>query len=62
MHTTAASPRFSTSLADALSAVREPLLFGVRLWVSVCLALFVALWLELDKPFWAGASARQNRC
>jgi uncharacterized membrane protein YccC len=33
------------------------LLFGVRLWVAVCLALFVAFWLELDNPFWAGASA-----
>src|SRR5580692_627100 len=57
MYTTAASSRFSASLPDALSAVREPLLFGVRLWVSVCLALFVAFWLELDNPFWAGASA-----
>ena len=33
------------------------LLFGVRLWAAVCLALFVAFWLELDNPFWAGASA-----
>jgi transposase len=24
------------------------LLFGVRLWVSVCLALYVAFWLELN--------------
>jgi hypothetical protein len=24
---------------------------------SVCLALFVAFWLELDNPFWAGTSA-----
>ncbi len=24
---------------------------------SVCLALFVAFWLQLDNPFWAGASA-----
>ena len=42
---------------DALSAARAPLLFGVRLWASVCLALFVAFWLELDNPFWAGTSA-----
>ena len=34
-----------------------PLLFGVRLAASVCLALFVAFWLELDNPFWAGTSA-----
>ena len=57
MHTSAASPRFGRNLIDALSAGREPLLFGVRLWASVCLALFVAFWLELDNPFWAGTSA-----
>jgi uncharacterized membrane protein YccC len=44
-------------LMDALSAARAPLLFGVRLWASVCLALFVAFWLELDNPYWAGTSA-----
>ena len=44
-------------LMDALTAARAPLLFGVRLWASVCLALFVAFWLELDNPFWAGTSA-----
>jgi uncharacterized membrane protein YccC len=33
------------------------MLFGVRLWASVCLALFVAFWLELDNPYWAGTSA-----
>jgi uncharacterized membrane protein YccC len=33
------------------------LLYGVRLWAAVCLALFVAFWLELDNPFWAGTSA-----
>jgi uncharacterized membrane protein YccC len=27
------------------------------LWASVCLALYVAFWLELDNPFWAGTSA-----
>src|SRR6202047_4379677 len=57
MHTSAASPRFSRNLIDAPSAAREPLLFGVRLWPSVCLPLFVAFWLELDNPFWAGPSA-----
>ena len=31
--------------------------FGVRLWASVCLALFLAFWLQLDNPFWAGTSA-----
>jgi uncharacterized membrane protein YccC len=33
------------------------LLFALRLWTAVCLALFVAFWLELDNPFWAGTSA-----
>jgi uncharacterized membrane protein YccC len=57
MHTIAASSRLSRPLADALSAAGTPLLFGVRLWASVCLALFVAFWLQLDNPFWAGSSA-----
>jgi uncharacterized membrane protein YccC len=43
------------SLAFAKAA--PPLLFGLRLWAAVCLALFVAFWLELDDPFWAGTSA-----
>ena len=29
-------------LTDALSSAGEPLLFGIRLWASVCLALYVA--------------------
>jgi uncharacterized membrane protein YccC len=33
------------------------LAFGFRLWASVCLALYVAFWLELDNPFWAGTTA-----
>ena len=41
-------------LMDALTVARAPLLFSIRLWASVCLALFVAFWLELDNPFWAG--------
>ena len=57
MHTSAASPRFSGSLTDALTAAGPPLLFALRLWASVCLALFVAFWLQLDNPFWAGTSA-----
>ena len=34
-----------------------PMLFGVRLWASVCLALYIAFWLELDNPVWAATSA-----
>jgi uncharacterized membrane protein YccC len=57
MHTNAASPRFSMNLTDALSTAGAPLLFAFRLWASVCLALFIAFWLQLDNPFWAGTSA-----
>src|ERR1700686_3877335 len=57
MHTNAASPRLGGNLTDALTAAGAPLLFGIRLWASVCLALFVAFSLDLDNPFWAGATA-----
>jgi uncharacterized membrane protein YccC len=48
--------RWNSAFASAARAV-PPLLFGLRLWTSVCLALYVAFWLELDNPFWAGTSA-----
>lgn len=32
-------------------------LFGVRLWASASLALFVAYYLEMESPFWAGTTA-----
>jgi uncharacterized membrane protein YccC len=57
MYTIAASSRFSASLPSALTAAGPPLLFALRMWVSVCLALFVAFWLQLDNPYWAGTSA-----
>src|SRR5208282_3158237 len=44
-------------VTDALRAAGPPLLFGLRLWASVCLALYVAFWLELDNAYWAGTSA-----
>jgi uncharacterized membrane protein YccC len=43
--------------SGALQLAGPPLLFGLRLWASVCLALYVAFWLELDNPFWAGTTA-----
>jgi uncharacterized membrane protein YccC len=43
--------------ADALKAAGPPLLFGLRSWASVCLALYVAFWLELDNAYWAGTTA-----
>src|SRR6201993_3207450 len=57
MQTSAAPPRFSWNLTDAVADAGEPLLFSVGLWVYVCLALYVAFWLELDNPYWAGTSA-----
>jgi uncharacterized membrane protein YccC len=57
MHTSATSPRWGGGLTDALTAAGAPLLFAIRLWASVCLALFVAFSLDLDNPFWAGTSA-----
>ncbi len=47
----------SGRLIAAMDAVGPALLFGLQLWASVCLTLYVAFWLELDTPSWAGASA-----
>ena len=44
-------------LQTVWAATRSPLLFGLRLWVSVGLSLYVAFWLELDNPYWAGTTA-----
>ena len=44
-------------LAGGLAAWGPPLAFGLRLWASVCIALYVAFWLELDNAYWAGTSA-----
>src|SRR5271157_4387835 len=44
-------------LTDALRTAGPPLLFGLRLWASVCLALYVAFWLELPNAYWAGTTA-----
>ena len=40
-----------TLLADRLVAWGPPVTFGLRLWDSVCLALYVAFWLQIDNPF-----------
>ena len=37
-------------LTSAVWSAVPPLLFGLRLWVAVCLALYIAFWLELDNP------------
>jgi len=46
-----------TLVPQALRASGAPLLFGLRLWAAVCLALFVAFCLELDNASWAGTTA-----
>jgi uncharacterized membrane protein YccC len=47
----------SFRILAVLRSAGPALLYGVRLWVAVCLALFVAFWLQLDNPSWAGTSA-----
>jgi uncharacterized membrane protein YccC len=49
--------RPAAAFADLLGAWGPRLAFGVRLWVSVSLALFISFWLQLDTPSWAGTSA-----
>jgi uncharacterized membrane protein YccC len=44
-------------LPATASAAMPRILFGLRLWASVCLALLVAYWLQLDDAYWAGTSA-----
>jgi len=44
-------------LLQKIWSAAPALLFGLRLWASVCLALYVAFWLELDNAYWAGTTA-----
>jgi uncharacterized membrane protein YccC len=48
---------WTEALTNQALAAGPPLLFGLRLWAAVCLALYVAFWLELDNAYWAGTSA-----
>jgi uncharacterized membrane protein YccC len=41
----------------ALREAIPPLLYGLRMWAAVSLALYITYWLELDAPFWAGTTA-----
>jgi uncharacterized membrane protein YccC len=50
-------PAAARRLEKAMWAAGPPLLFGLRLWASVSLALYAAFWLQLDNPYWAGATA-----
>jgi uncharacterized membrane protein YccC len=49
--------RAQTVLANVFDAAGAPLLFGIRLWLSVCLSLYIAFYLELEHAFWAGTTA-----
>src|ERR1700688_326485 len=50
-------PRAYQSVTATLRSATPTLLFGLRLWAAVCLALYVAFWLQLDNASWAGTSA-----
>jgi uncharacterized membrane protein YccC len=45
------------SLAERLRSLTPAILFGLRMWASVCLALYVAFTLELSEPTWAATTA-----
>jgi uncharacterized membrane protein YccC len=47
----------AASLRRAVGTATPALIFGLRLSASVCLALYIAFWLQLDNAYWAGASA-----
>jgi hypothetical protein len=44
------SPRLSWSLPEVLAKLGLPLLFAIRMWASVCLALFIAFQLQAVAP------------
>jgi uncharacterized membrane protein YccC len=51
------SAELDQRLSSALASAGPPLLFGLRMWASVCLALCLAFWLQLDNADWAGTTA-----
>lgn len=44
-------------LFAAIWGARIPIRYGMQLWLAVCAALYIAFWLQLDQPSWAGTSA-----
>src|ERR1700737_3103048 len=46
-----------SELTSKIRSAGPSLLFGLRLWTAVCLALYIAFWLELNNAQWAGTSA-----
>jgi hypothetical protein len=51
------APTNAERFEAAWRSLAPSLLFGLRLWASVSLALYAAYWLELDEPYWAGTTA-----
>jgi uncharacterized membrane protein YccC len=47
----------AVQVATGFRAITPTVLFGLRLWAAVSLALYIAFALELDNAYWAGASA-----
>jgi uncharacterized membrane protein YccC len=45
------------ALVERIGATTPALLFGLRLWASVCLSFYVAFALELSEPTWAATTA-----
>jgi uncharacterized membrane protein YccC len=52
-----APAQLAAALTNAAKAADPALYFGLRFWASICLALYVAFWLELDNAYWAGITA-----
>ena len=57
MAPTGSITRLGSAVASSIDAAFPPLLHGVRLAAAVSLALFVAFYLRLDMPSWAGTTA-----
>jgi uncharacterized membrane protein YccC len=57
MSTMASIVGYRRGFADVMLGAVPALLFGMRLATAVSLAFFVAFYLELETPSWAGASA-----
>ncbi len=55
--TAESAERMISEVWVTLAAWVPPVVFGLRLWASVSLALYVAFWLQLDNACWAGTSA-----
>jgi uncharacterized membrane protein YccC len=45
------------AVAGALRSAGPAVPVGLRLWAAVCVALYIAFWLELDNAYWAGTTA-----